>query len=254
MRDGHHSGFHDATPDQWRSLVREAQDDGCQVLGLTESRDGLAPDGWGQFRPDGVAGGECSVLWDQDHAGPRLPHDTNRGHLQLTDKTFFTGTGHERPGVVATFQVLTLREGGDLLRLVWHMPASVQRGDEFSTNVRRVLAWKDALAGARREILRLQAELAPDETTASFDANVDLTRPTWRAVINTGLHGTGLRVKAPEEGTHHDRGIDGFATTMRRVRRNDEPVAVRVGRPIAGFDHRRATAALESRPQTPGAG
>lgn len=239
MKDGHVSGFHDASPEEWKTLFEGVSKVGTSVVGATECRGDVAPFNWNQWRPKGMDGAECSILWDRDTWGQVMPALDHRGGLRLTALTFFTGKGHERPGVVATWALLRRhRDNLLLLRVVAHFPASVQAGDRFSRKTRRRLAWLDALRGLRREVRRLRRELGPAEVTVSCDWNVDLTRKAWRRLINTALRGTGLRLKPPTEGTHGRRAIDAHATTLRAQ-------AVHVLKPASGFDHRPVVAVLD---------
>lgn len=232
MRDVHASGFHGATAKQWAALAQLIAAN-ADLAALTECRHHVAPTGWAQYRPD-TRGAECVILWHRDAWRSAGPDGDCEGAAVLTDRTFYTGTGAERPGVVATWKLLQ-QIGGDLeaLRVIAHFPASVQRGDGFSTNLRRVLAWRSTVRGLRRALLELAADLRPDEIVGSADFNVDLSRAHWRLLINRGLRGTGCRVKPPAEGTHGDRGIDGHFSTMHRVGGTS-----RVLRRLPGFDHR----------------
>lgn len=239
--DLHLSGLHDADDDTWLAAW-EQFDENAVVGAVTECRRDFAKQGWAQYRDVHTRGAECAITWNRAAFALAGPRADCAGSVQLTDLTFLTGKGHVRPGVVATW-VLLEGKGGTLLRVAAHMPSSVQRGDRFSTNLRRVRAWRSALAGMRREVRRLQAEHRPDETTVSCDWNVDLTRVAWRHLVNTALSGTGLTVKAAPEGTHHDRAIDGHASTMRRKPSGLSRVLDRV----PGFDHRGVVAVLTSK-------
>lgn len=242
MHHAHVSGFHGASRDQWHTLM-ESLANRSSVIGATECRGDVAPFNWAQFRPKGMSGAECSILYDRDRWQQILPAFEHRGGIRLTDRTFYTGQGHERPGVVATWNLLTRTtvdkdDEWTLLAVVAHFPASVQAGDRFTRKARRVAAWVDALRGLRREVRRLDRELQPDEITVSCDWNVDLTRRHWRAVITAGLRGTGLRLVPPDEGTHGRRAIDAHATTLRR-----QAVHVLLNT-YPGFDHRPVVAVL----------
>lgn len=237
MRDFHVSGYHDAELEEWAALLAKVTEI-AGVVAATECREHVAPQGWAQYRPHDVAGAECSILHEKKIWHQVQPESDHRGAVTLTALTFYTGKGAARPGVIATWAVLTpARMDWKLLRLVAHMPASVQAGDRFSGKARRVAAWVDALRGLRREVRRLVREHNPDAVTVSCDWNVDLTRPHWRAVIRAGLAGTGLTLVPPDEGTHGSRAIDAHATTMRRQ-------AVHVLNEFPGFDHRPVGAVL----------
>lgn len=233
MYDGHASGLHTATDLEWRRMLARVANL-ADVIGVTERPPvGAFPRGWDASR-SAVRGAECVIGWNPNRVELASFDGDCEGVAVLTDRTFYTGAGAERPGVVATWVLLRLLVSRlEVLRVVAHFPASVQRGDGFSTNVRRVLAWRAALKGLRTALLELEDDLAPDEVVVSCDWNVDLTRLRWRVVVNRGLRGTGVRVKAPTEGTHHDRAIDAHAATMRRRDR-----VSRVLRRSRGFDHR----------------
>lgn len=238
MKDVHVSGYHDATPEEWAAIFVTVDRIAAGLVAATECRDDVAPNGWVQYRPEGVPGAECSLFHHPDQWTQAIPAMDHRGALGLTDLTFYTGQGAARPGVVATWALYAaVRRDWRLLRVVAHFPASVQNGDRFSRKTRRVAAWVDALRGLRREVRRLRRQLEPAEITVSCDWNVDLTRRHWRTVIRLGLAGTGLHLVPPGEGTHGKRAIDAHATTMRRQ-------AVHVLRPFAGFDHRPVGAVL----------
>lgn len=241
VRHIHASGFHGASREQWMALTDDlARYAG--VVAVTECRRDVAPFNWNQYRPRGVAGAECAVLWNREEWAQTMPASDHRGHWRLTKHTFYTGKGHERPGVVATWVLLTQRStGATLLTVVAHMPASVQRGDGFSRNLRRVRAWRSALSGLHRMVLQLSAELRPDEVVVSADWNADVTRRFWRTVINAGLGNTGLRLKRADEPTHRGgRTIDAHATTARAPARHVLKVA-------PGFDHAPVLVRLNSR-------
>lgn len=238
MRHAHVSGYHSASREEWHTLMADLART-TSVIAATECRGDVAPFNWRQYRPKDMAGAECSIIYDRDRWQQVLPAFDHRGGLRLTDRTFYTGQGAERPGVVATWALLERQsaEPWTLLPIVAHFPASVQAGDRFSRKVRRVTAWTGALRGLRREVRRLDREVRPDEITVSCDFNVDVTRRRWRAVINHGLRGTGLRLVPPGEPTHGQRAIDAFATTMHRQ-------TVHVLGKFPGFDHRPVAAVL----------
>lgn len=240
--DGHWSGLADATDQQWRRLTREAAQH-CSLFAATECRLHCPPFGWGQYRPIGVRGGEGSIFWDHHDWQTAGPRADSCGAVSLTKKTFYTGQGHERPGVILTYGNLEQARGRTLLRAVGHLPASVQHGDYFSDQDRRVAAWKDAVGNIRPVLERLADEYRPDEITASFDFNVDLTREAWRNRINHALRGTDLRLKAPDQGTHHDRAIDGHLSTMRRHPSGNSRVYPR----LKPFDHQLVVATLTTK-------
>jgi hypothetical protein len=233
MHDAHASGLHMATELEWRRLLARVANL-ADVIGVTERPPvGVFPGGWDASRSS-VRGAECVIGWNPNRVELASFDGDCEGAAVLTDRTFYTGAGAERPGVVATWVLLRLLVSRlEVLRLVAHFPASVQRGDGFSTNVRRALAWRAALKGLRTALLELVDDLDPDELVVSCDFNVDLRRRHWRVLINHGLRGTGVRVKAPTEGTHGARAIDGHASTMRRRDR-----VSRVLRRSRGFDHR----------------
>lgn len=237
VRDLHFSGYHDATEEAWEKFAEILAAE-ADLAGVTEARHFIVPDGWGLCRSK-VRGAECAAAWNGARFRVAGPVGDCEGAARLTDRVFYTGRGHARPGVVATWVLLRdLDTRQDILRLVVHFPASVQRGDWFNRrNLRRVRAWQSAIRGLRKAIIELAEDLRPDEITVSADWNVDLTRRQWRLVINTGLRGTGCRVKAPAGGTHHDRAIDAHATTMRRAWRHGRRIAIRVLDRIRGFDH-----------------
>lgn len=254
--DGHQSGWHSAPLHVWRAVLRLLIAAGAKIVAFTECRILLEVDGWAQYAPaieGGPTAAECSIAWDD-----ATYEAVAKRWRWLTRKTFKTGTGHERPGVIATVVVLRERATGKpLVRIVFHPPASVQDGKRFSRDqVRRVAAWSDAvLRGFPQLVRELQAEFPDAEVVASADTNVNLLMRVWRAMINTALAGTGMRVLAPESGTHHDRGIDGHATTMRRQRdpaaKRRRGRAARIASKVlnrrAPFDHRGVVAALVSR-------
>lgn len=243
VRDLHWSGFHAAPERAWHDLA-DAFAANAQVGAVTEATGLVAPEDWGTYRAR-ERGAECVILWDRNRYAAVHPESDCGGSASLTSRTFFTGKGNERPGVVATYRLLhDVVDDYDLLRLAAHFPASVQAGDGFSSVVRRVIAWRSAVRGLRRVVLELKGELRPDEITVSFDGNVDLRRKVWRAYLNHAMRGTGLRVVAPTEGTHHDRAIDGFLTTLRH---HPHGSGVRVLSKIPGFDHRGAAATLARR-------
>ena len=239
MRDAHFSGFHGATRDQWLNAVQVVARQ-ASVLAVTEC-DGrtFVPDDWHQTRVKA----ECQIGWDDSHHYPG-PRSDCEGVARLTRAVFYTSKGGRKDGVEMTWVLLADKSGRTLLRAVAHMPASVQRGDGFSGVAGRVTAWRLALRGLRREVRRLSREVRPDEVTVSADFNVDLQRRHWRAVINTGLRGTGLTVKAPGSGTHHARAIDAHATTMRRE-------ATHVLDAHKGFDHRPVVSVLTRKENKP---
>ncbi len=240
--DGHWSGLASATGTQWSEYADFATRR-CTVLAATELRHLIAPLGWGQYLPQGFRGAECSLLWDHDHwrtVGPRVDAC---GTVRLTDKTWIVGNGAERPGVTMTYGNLEAVHGARLLRAVGHFPSSVQDGDGFGDNDRRNDAWRDTLKHLRPALERLADEHRPDEITFSADFNVDLQREAWRDRINTALAPLDMTVKAPTEGTHHDRAIDGHATTMRCTPSGTPQVHPK--RP--GFDHQLVVTVLTSK-------
>jgi hypothetical protein len=240
VRHIHASGFHGASREQWATLADEIARR-ATVAGLTECRRDVAPFNWNLYRPKNVPGAECAVMWDRAVWGQVMPASDHRGHWRITAITFYTGNGHERPGVVATWVLLRQEgTGKTLLVIVAHMPASVQRGDGFSRNLRRVRAWRSALSGLHRMVLHLRSEHRPDEVILSADWNVDVSRRVWKVLINAGLGNTGLRIKRADEGTHHARTIDAHATTMRAPARH-------VLNGVRGFDHRPVLVRLNSK-------
>lgn len=243
VRDLHWSGYHAAPERAWAELA-DALDGHAHLGAVTEATGVVTPIGWGCYKPKG-RGAECAILWNRGRYRAAGPDSDCQGARVLTTQTFYTGKGNERPGVTATFKLLhDNADDYDLLRIAVHLPASVQAGDGFSTKARRVLAWRSAIRGLRKMVRDLDLELQPHEITVSADFNVDLTRKAWRVYLNRSMVGTGLRVKAPTEGTHHDRAIDGFLTTLRR---HPNGSGVRVLPKIRGFDHRGALAVLARR-------
>jgi hypothetical protein len=235
IKDQHMSGLHSASLKQWEQAGEEIAEDNAQVAVFTERPPAAArPDRWASWTPRSPREAECAVWWDRKFF--ELVEDYHAGTAPLTNKTFYTGKGVERPGVEATWVLLTGKAGTQYakktyLRIVAHMPSSVQMKAKFSTNKARVAAWRDALRGLRALILRLKKHFNPTEITASCDWNVDLGLKFWRGVINIGLRGTGAKVLKTPRGTHKhsSRAIDGFASTMRGK--------VSVLKKLSGFDH-----------------
>lgn len=248
--DAHQSGWHSADRAAWRRALAPFVRRGVKVFGLTECRVAIDLDGYGQYAP-AIEGGpnaaECSIVWATD-----IYRATARGWDWLTRETFRTGAGHERPGVVATWALLEELDFDDtLLRIVAHLPASVQAGDRFSGKDARVDAWQDALAGLCELVQELVERFDPTEVIVSADWNVDLSRRVWRRRINRALKPAGLRLVVAERGTHGNRVIDAHVTTMRRPwrqaagRRARAVLRVlRISRPL---DHRGVIARLTSR-------
>ena len=239
VRDIHASGYHSATREQWDdlgALIAARADVGA----LTECRVKCASDEWVQYVPaNELNAAECSIMWD----GKRFTAQ-HKGHDWITTRKFRTGSGAVRPGVVATWVILFDRDTMEtLLRIVAHMPASVQRGDSFGTKTARNVAWVSGRFGLWRLTRRLRRLHKPDEITVSADWNTDLKRRTWRARISRPLPRAGrrLRLLPPNAGTHGRRAIDGHVSTMRGD--------VRVLGGLKGFDHDPVLAVLQSRPK-----
>jgi len=211
--DAHVSGWHSAGPSDWQSVLLMLEDLGTESAGATECLEWVESlTAWRQYLPPGPTAAECTVLWRAD----RFRRSAS-GTSWLTRKTFRTGSGHVRPGVVATWVLLTDRDTDQrLLRLVAHLPASVQDGDRFSRDqAARVAAWVAALDGLRATLKRLTMDLDPDMVVVSCDWNVDVARLHWRTLINTALRPVGLRLSIPPAGTLHDRRIDAHASRRR---------------------------------------
>ncbi len=240
VRDAHCSGHHAADRFQW-DVLDSTVDRRADVAGFTERRVRSRQAGWRSFVPslegyDYAA--ECAITW-RNSAFELI----GSGAEQVTTKTFRRGNGATRPGVWATWVVLADVDGNEYLRIVAHLPSSVQNGKRWSGKAARVVAWADAARGLRRLRRRLRRRFKVDEVTISADFNIDLTKRAWRRVVTAAIGNRRSRVLAPDAGTFGRRGIDGYVSTMRGE--------VEVAGDVAGFDHRPTFVTLRNRKARP---
>lgn len=237
VADAHISGRFDATDEQVAKAFRRLWALGATVGGTTEAR-GREPEGHIRLYVPAPAYADAGILWDD-----RVWRAEDRGVI-----TLYKGNWGPRAAVRLTWVLLRHRKSDKtLLRFATHLPASVQYGVRFSRAKKdrdNVRAWVLAMDALPAEVVRLQRELSPDETTLSADFNVHLGLRVWRTRVNKVLQPTGMRLIVPDKGTHHHRVIDAHASTMRPrfVQR-----AVRVLRRFAGLDHNSVLALLKSK-------
>ena len=239
MRDIHASGLHSASSAEWDNLGRAIART-ADLAGLTECRHHIEVNGWSGYVPAKDSKGapneaECSIIWDDTVFGPEHPTGDTQGYAWLTRRPFYTGKGAKRGGVVATWVLLShVRTDQTVLRVVAHMPSSVQARDKFGKKLARNLAWRSALSGMVALVRELELVLDPDVIIVSADFNVDFDRRSWRDRVARplgSLKRAGLVLQPAKGGTLGDRTIDAHATSLR-------PEMVRVMDRVNGFDHR----------------
>lgn len=235
--DTHISGRFDATDEQVAKAFRGTWRLGATVGGTTEAR-GREPEGHIRLYVPAPAYADAGILWDD-----RVWRAEDRGVV-----TLYKGNWGPRAAVRLTWMLLCQRKSGKtLLRLAVHLPAGVQYGKTFSRSNKdrdNVRAWVLAMDALPAEVVKLQRELSPDETTLSADFNVHLGLQVWRTRVNKILQPTGMRLIVPDRGTHHHRVIDAHASTMRP---RSTHRAVQVLRRFAGLDHLSVLALLKSK-------
>jgi hypothetical protein len=236
LRDTHLSGLHDAPRPRWREVFQIVAEVARTSAYTERPPFDVLPKTWHGWKPgaDAPNEAECGVAWDTEHwAEPDRTERRRRGIRRLTNRKFSTGKGAVRDGVIATWVLLEhVETGKTLLRVVWHMPASVEDPGGFSSKTKRVIAWQSALRGVRREMKDLIRLLNPDFVLCSADWNVNLLKRRWRALINAGVRGTGLQLCPPQVGTHgRRRAIDGHLARW-------DAEAIRVLGEVDPFDHR----------------
>ncbi len=240
--DVHASGYHSAGADQWQHLGQTIADRGATIAAFTECRLRVVPTGWGQYVParDHYPA-ECSIGWDND-AWECLA----TGYTLVSTVPFRRGNGDSRPGVTATWVVLRRRwpdgrKGYTLLRVVAHMPSSVQRGRRWSTKDARVKSWKAARTGLGKTVRQLRREHKATAVTVSCDFNIDLKARSWGEQLTDRWAFRGLRLVTARrgKGSHGRRLIDAHLTSLPGRRR-----AAKVMGAVKGFDHRPVMASL----------
>lgn len=207
-RHVHISGYHGATTEQLRAVLdRFRADPDVHLITGTENYHGQDMAAWHALGWHAIRHGELTAC---RRVGGNLlvaSHMQPDGfERQLTDLTFYRGTGEKVNGLqCASWHLQTSQARRVVVRWV-HMPSGVQAGGGWSKTLQRVRVYHAAMK-TWRAIVRLTLEHHPDAVVIVIgDWNLDHGRRWVRAYLRRYLKP--LRPVLAHEGTLGAREVD----------------------------------------------